>query len=1099
MATIFYSIGSAACIIPNALYTIVVEGVRNLWGCLAVCAVCFRVFGTFFTYIWDWLLYLWDKVYRAQLPCSRVILSLGNLLKNIYKRARKGTLDELPPYLKVFVWFVMKIFEIVFNGIEFIGYFFPQLASYGLYLFFWYTIGVQWVLSMEKNPGAVNDTIENYVRMFGAFWNVGASVGNVVGVTWNISLSFQWPIVSGLFHTGYSLVYFVGYALTISPSSKPNDGFDAFEDINAIFSGTAGTTNLNLQNQLNQQQDKSSGRSLFVSSIHPELNDQIHLFRRHLLDITNNPVFTKSAQNIILSSGTNGAILVQTVIVIVVTALEIISDIAFIFFEFILANLTLFAEVWRTIFSLITKTACASSNFECALEELGVVIGVGLYNAFGLNKILGPLNLTGCKASKLSGIPCTCSSEEQGIFTALPPCQPEQYSCDVTTSGNQLYYSERSSTSSYQSTQSTIASLGCPHSFQNNARVLSSKCIRTCVRFHEASWRLSDGWEFEICQGDRYYVGTCNIENNKITIGKRKLSIFNTIESERSFLNKYRSIAPDTAHEIKEKKAKPRPTPPPTARPTRHDFDSVSEMMASTDNFQTVDDVYVRQMCGGVPVDDFKIDGHRFSVVYQKIICTTRAYFHKQLATPTYRKLINEIKQNITLNEDDFFIGTEEKEEDERKPMLYYYITALSELPLRINKDDTVLSIMERFHLGLISSHHEYMKSIHPTYVSGVGKHRGLFSSRAMIITNHVMQHVIDSAADIHKRRGLYDTKHLFNENGENTHGMYRRWLLSNAYNTGSLVSVCGYYGYNCPDGTCAPNGDPRKCKPCQSYTTSCVFKSLPHFVLTGVEAQDVFFSFIDALECWRDITVNPEKSPVRALIKQQISLLNSNPSTYPPNIRFCPGLFRPVPQIPLFTWSWLKFVAELCSENNLQNGGTSKECTCPQYDVAGSIDENYSDVIDGIPYSIEARLLRGSVSLRYMISSVTPGFVSTIWIMLTSLWWNPQIYPGLVNAFNYEYNSYGLTEAMNIMCIGLNAASLIFTWMFFLFPAIFIFVYGRKFFISIASLFTTPCLYLILRWFDYLADINDAYVIASAPPNALKEPNDAKLAEKMV
>ena len=1029
-----------------------------------------------------------DYLVKGSLPCSRFLLMVAATMKDIWNKIHNSIFVNTPAYLVPFFVIAVEIYEVGFLVLELIGYLLPQLWNYAYALAFWYLIGAPYLIYIEENPSRANDTIEVFVRAFGLVLNTLKGGVDILITVYDVALPVWWQVVWFSYQFGYLLIQYTGYAVGLVPSIQYFTYYDPFGDIGRTFmlpqsDLTSGSTELKgeIKRKLEEMVQVLTP-TIVWDSLDEGLNREMNHFRRQLISVSDNPVFSRFGQNPTFNLGASSAATAQTVLIILIRAFEVVGDIFYIFSEIVLINLTLFSSVWIQLLMLIPKLTCAAKNGNCAAKEAGISVLEDFIKAIQLEKLTGPIKIPGCTPQELGDVPCTCSVEEGGIFRSLPPCEVPKYIClSQPDDVGQIYYSENIEGQTSTPIRSTDPKLGCPNSYNTitaSGRRLSyiPKCYTTCIFFEESPF-VKDGWEFEICDGEKYFIGHCVHTNGKITYEEGRRSLLSQTSYEKIYLEKFRSVSPSDF----EFKKKPTVTPP-KPQETPGSFISIDRLMSSLDSYASINDGFLQNVCGGIGNKDFPLgENVKYSNVVQTMICMSRAYT-KGGNRPNKRKLEEEEEESIKLpTEDDMYIKTREEYGPEPpKSAIYFYLRPFLDAGhnmLREKKNP--LQIIEVFHLSLIDAHKNYIRQFNPNHVSPVGSTRGLMPMLVAQISNAYINRSLSDLEEYQERVRLGHNTDMFRPNHEDTDhpGMFRRSMISNAYDTGRLVSICGFNGYSCPDGTCAPNGDPRKCQPCTDYTTSCILKSVPHAINTKFEGFDVAFLFSGWLECWRDITLNPNKSPLQAFIDGKIRIFGVDPITWPPNLRFCFPLFIPLPLLPEFTWSYLKFVSQICGENSASSGGTGT-CLCEQYGSEIEISDTYSQYVVGLPPAPVARINKSFVGLSFLFSRLVPEWVSDIWEYIISIWWSPQEYPDLVFLFNTQYQQFGQSETVALICFFANFPSFLFSYLFFYLPLVFLLLYGRKLAWKLASIPMRILQTMSKYLFDYLHYINTTYTV---------------------
>lgn len=1079
MSAFILSFSEVFLLIPRMIINVITRIIRvvpvfiGLFGCV------YETVGTLVLYPMNFFTFILNFLSKGALPCSRSLMSIGYMIKDLYNRLYESVFTNTPSYLKPFVYLMVKIYKIGYLSIELIGVLLPQIWNYGWALAFWYTIGAPYLVYVEENPSRANDTIEVFVRAFALMLNTVIGVADIVITVYDVVLPVWWQIVWFSYQYGYLLVQYVGHAVGLVPSIQYFTYYDPFNDIARTFmlpQDDLASGSSELRGEIKRKLDEAIPHLLW-ESIDESLNIELRHFRRQMLSISDNPVFSQYGQNPTFNLGASSAAVAQTILIILVRGFEVLGDMFYIFFEIMLINLTLFASVWIALLSLIPKGMCASKNPGCAVQEAGISVLEDFVKAIQLDKLTGPINIPGCSPQTLGDVPCTCSVEEGGIYRSLPPCDSPFYNCLVQPGDKgALYFSQNQDGQSNTVVKSTSPGLGCPSSYNaasSTGRLLSrsTKCHHTCIIFDKDAF-TQYGWEFKICGDDRYFIGSCTEGNKRTQRDDTRRSLLSNPSYNKIYMEKLKSISPEgwTYKDIKDFPAQKKPMTPES-------FTTIDSIMGSISSYSSINDAFLNSVCKGIRTTDFPLgENVYYSEVIQTTICLIRAYLKKD-NMETRRKTSEDVKVPSL---EDLYINTGSEEGPELpKSALHFYMKPFIDAGDSMLKEHkNPLQILEVFHLSMIHAHKSYVKQFNPDHVSPIGSTRGLLPMMVATLSNVYVNKSLDHMEEYKERIKLGHNVDMFKYTTVDEHGYFRRNMLSNAYNSGRLSSICGFDGYSCPDGTCAPNGDPRKCQACQDYTTSCILKSIPHAINTGFEGIDIAFIFTGWGECWRDITLNPNRSPLQAFIDGKIKIFGVDPITWPSNIRFCFPLTPPLPLLPQFTWSYLKFIAQICGDNSVSNGNVGS-CMCEQYGMEVSISNTYTEYVVGLKSASIARLNKSIVGLSYIFSRFVPPYLSSVWTSLVTFFYCfPEECPRLAFLFDYEYNNYGQSEVANLICFFANSMSFLYSYLFFYVPLVIFFLYARKLSWELSTL-VTDILQYIGKWtMDYFHHINATYTI---------------------
>lgn len=1005
------------------------------------------------------------------------------MCRDAYNDFRDKILDNTPFYLQPFVWLIKKIFTIALLGLELIGTTLPQIFVIILFLIFWYAIGYPFIMYIEDNPAEINDTINLFVELGKIFWNVIAGIINVILSIVTPILPFTWQFLTGLYHISCLLISFILSILKIEPGIKVGSNFQPFNSINLLVENSQLNTGFNPKANLNSVYNDFDNRRL---SSNLYIVEELNVMNRHLAYIEENKVFTKYYENGLYNWGSTGAGVMQLILLYLFYIGEILFSIFYIFVEVILSAASILADVIVGIILIIPKIGCAGANFGCALTE-GVV---SIINDILLliSKIipLGTITIPACSEKDLGTIDCQCSLSEGGIFSGLPPCPSSTFECRITKNQitGQTLYGEYKNNNGFPVTQSEIASLGCPNSFRKLSLTEERICHTTCI-YTENFGKKYDTyyWEVENCNdGKLVYKGACLPYNVQDDHSKRKLQDINqSIVLKQLHYSKFNQFNNDY---LKSEKLKLQndynfKTKTKEKEKEQSTTESVQQTFKYIQNAK-INDIYYQTHCKKFNGMDFMLmTSTPFSEVIQSSICYFRGLMIAQSSNQSKLKHRNlkESHKNITLNADLWYIGPKEQDQQTTlsKSILTYYIKPFSQASKRIYENNLhPLRQLEEFHDDLIHAHKNYLNAVNPTIKTMVGTSKGFYTKWALNVTNRILgNHVEWSKSNINEK----SQRDYFKMTKDDEPGIYRRHLQSNVLNTGEIVSLCGSVGYLCPDGTCAPNGNPKKCQIPQEATIGSVIRSIPHFFLSKFEEIDVRLFFNDVLDCWFDITQNPEKNPVNGFRDGLIKIFDADPTNYPPNIRFCFPMIPPIPTVPYITWSWNKFIAQTFGTNDLSNNFV-QQYVCPHYAGGYRANDIFSQWISGVSFSIYSRLYYGLTAVDFLIASVTPAFLSEIWTMFISFFFcNPSVCPAVANFFNYDYASGGQSVGTNVFCIILHSGSMIFC-SFFVYVVYIVIFFARRFLWAISSLISDPILYIIMSFFNYLRRINRTYQI---------------------
>lgn len=1141
IANIFYTIFSLPFLIPRvfikaakiarALIPVIITGVATL----------IEIFSTVNGYLSRIISFVSEKLEQVRLPVSRIMASLSKSMKSIEYELRHRILNSPPIYLRPFIYFFNVSIEFVAELLDFISKIYPHITYIFILHLIWYWPMYPFAMYIEENPLATNDTVNTFFLALKGLYGAITSVFNVFIFVYDLLVPFFWFSVTSAVYLITMLSAHIGVALGLIPNLRSLIYFNPIKHLEMIFSTSIYNSKLdnnlrmnapNARVNVNVNQGAFNIRKLsetvntrLWSSVNPHINHEFKRGRELLTTVlSDNPVFANVPTSEVYATSAFAFGVLQVILTTLLTGMEAAFDFVYIIIDGILMIIQAVRVILLQIIPYITKGVCAFGNLGCAINQF-VADGI---DKFGEDIGVGRLSGGGCSASELQDVPCLCSLEEGGLFRNMPPCQPKVYSCvkaRVGADGRTLYKEMLGGVASGL-VEDPVQEIACPNVFQKMARMLTvTQCFYSCIVDATNPLLSSDhlnGWYVEVCGNDRYYIGHCYTDGNIVTIDSahaRTLYDKNT-DTGKAYFEKLKSLHPDYLfHFDDSSRPAPMPTPPPPPPPLAGLFSKpFKDILIDINNVhmkEVEDDEYMKTSCSS------SSSFLTYENIMQQMLCTIRKYIiiHRTTTSMKSRRdtpynIMNSeqkgrgrrfLKDVFSINSDDFYIKTnaneeEEEEEDTKKGALHYYITPIALLFRDLgNNKMNGLQILESFHENVINAHKDYIYSIDPNAITMVGIGRGLYTKTALQFVNYAMNATIQS---MKQADDTYKT-HFIGPTDSHEKGIFRRFLLSNSDNMGYAVSLCGYNGYLCPDGvTCAPNGDPRKCTPCQTYDSWCTLRSVPHAINTGFESINIGLLFNNAVECWQDISANPNKNPLRGIADGRILIWDQNPQFYAKDIRYCLGLTPPLPLIPLLVWDYLKYIGDVCGENN--PGASVMKCVCPQYTTPEESGEVYVSWLAGIPLAVKARISNCNTALRYRLSSFYgASVISEIWVMLVSFFYGPpETIPSVAYALDWNYNQYNLSPEVNEFCAAIHSASIYFAISFFYYPLTIFLLYGRRLVwipvripLDIFAAITTHV-------FNFLRDINRSYVMDTYDPTWKKsdkdiEPNQTPLLNK--
>lgn len=1058
--------------------------------CIALTACLAEIFKNIIGFFFDIFEKVWSYFKNSDLPVSRTLARIGRFIEYFEVQIYEKYVINTPKYLKPVKWIVLKIIRIMSKLFLFIANVYPSLLYYILALLFWYTIGAPYILYPQENPALVNETIEVILAAIKMILNSLIDILTIFITFLNYVAPFQWQFCNALWYWGTLVLRYMYFYMNLKAPDNLKTSYNPFLSIgDAILTPKEFYANPQYKNNANGFSQAVIPRMLLESS-RPHLQEQIHIFNRHLTDIVNNPIFSKPVANGPYNWGTVTGATFQAINITLFNISEIIFAFVYMITEVLLVTSSRLRYTLPLIINAIPNISCASENVGCAILELIVGYVEVIYNST-LGLIFGQINIPGCSADQLGSVSCECSKEEGGLFGEIPPCPVIEYVCSQTVSGTgAIIYSETSTVTPVALTQSFVAELGCPNSYSSTRRLLSlDKCFKTCFHLNSDKDIENDSWEFEVCPTGRTYMGRCN-KIESVTSSNRKL-IFSDSKYEQIYKDRYNILAPDHAKYNFENTSNGKPGSNSKSGDTLLvDYTSVEDMFASIDTEEYIHDDYLNRICKvsnhkNIPFSD---SGKRTSDVFQNMICTTRRFIQSK----SKRKTRNLQDVKTELKKDDFFIDRKINEEAEMRkdtPITFVnsYLSPLKEVARDLQEGLLpTMVIIEKFHDSLIVNHDRYLKTIDPEFESMLLNSKGTMSLQYMSIMNMALNHTKQNLEHFMERKQSKRDNNWIQKTSPESRGLFSRSLLSNIYDTGDLLTLCGVNGYLCPDKTCAKNNDPRQCKPCENYEECGSVIPYIHSVNTFFEDIDIGVYFDEIVECWHDITTNKEKNPANLYQKGYLRPYDREPYKYAKTAKFC---FPLLPILPLpwkITFSWKKFLMNYCASNDLiQN--SIHQCSCPFYFAPSQLQDIYSNQYVGISKAAWARLGNAVIDFKFYISIFVPQFISDAWTSIISFSiCNPSTCPDLAYFFSYDRNRSNLTFDTRVFCTYTNIGSLLWSWIFFFYPLYVLLFYGFDLFLEIISLVTDPLLYLIKYILNYLKELNRKYKVEEFKKDAV-------------
>lgn len=952
---------------------------------------------------------------------------------------------SFPLVAQVVFFFLRRLRAIVYHlGIG-LGKSFPFLLLFTVLSWLWYFIGYRYFLSIEQNPGKYSDIIALY-------WNAATDVANfftgsinAIGTIINPMLPLVWSFQVSVFSLGKLMYDFITtavglsdvfYTVPISFQAITSDS-TSLSGIGSIVQG-AGRRFLEMYNETRNHTLEED----FYEGI--QLIENITTTGRLLQQQTTQDFFGEPSDAVLSVSKSAYAITLSTVVVIA-AGLNILFDVMYIILEVLLKIiLDVGVPFWTVVINLLTGGTCFYADPGCYVRHL--------FNPLTKTLLIGDIE---CTASDFSGttVPCICSTSSGGPFPGLPPCPPPTYTCvSSTTAEGTLIWSQYSSGSSIPLSSSPDKQKACKKSYPSQTggrrarRFLAVTTDKENVSFlppssppyHENGGDgcyftcevnkgplKDDTWMFEICQGLKVYKGKCD-PNPKAHINGPVYHPLTTDERMREYMKYKKLFGKNNRVSFIDRKKEQQ------QQQQQNDTTTMINMYSKEMFFRMLEEIeneikhqHTDDGCAGANFET----PPTFNDMMFSFLCLTR----KTMPVKRFK--------NNNINTNDFS----------------HYIRPFQNIAEK--QQGSIIQNMESFHGDLLEAHKKFMGSS-----SSSLKDKKPFSAKDSIFT------------------------HLFiKQNGAVKDGKKRRSLQTNTDNLGvfSLGGACTGQGLlACPSGNppCAPDNDLGNCKASDKVEVEYILLLLPYYISTFFASIDIVSYFNDAVECYSDISTNPDLNP--ASVKNMISISALAAATgefrLPPNVKLCPGMLPFIPRVPTIAWDWYTFLRDVCGEK-LINNSPYQRCNCPQFFIGPDSTDYFSMFLPGLPFAVYPRLWNTYKAFQILWTYVIPDWFSNLWGSFIYIFCGTsqsQYCSELLGVFNHLYALDGMTDAESVFCIVLVTGSIWYTVCFILFPFFIISSYFTPCIWAIVSLVLGPVLWLVMSFLIFLSSIENRYEI---------------------
>lgn len=283
-------------------------------------------------------------------------------------------------------------------------------------------------------------------------------------------------------------------------------------------------------------------------------------------------------------------------------------------------------------------------------------------------------------------------------------------------------------------------------------------------------------------------------------------------------------------------------------------------------------------------------------------------------------------------------------------------------------------------------------------------------------------------------------SRKLFEEYSQNT----TRWLLQThnevkRRHLNNVVQPRPYTGYRCPDGIkiLEPDETLADCTIPTTWTAGTVVRYIGYLALSVENGIDIRYFIQGVVLCYQGYAQNPETDPTT--IFNVINSTSSRVNGIDTGLVYCFPLSGPQPYLPVFAWSWNKFVKEQCKTQVTSSGVEGSNCYCNQYVQTADLF-NYNQYASTFlrVYQV-VRMQNAWTAVQYLLTRVP--FISVVdsaWQVFLGLvgyvWWD--IPDNVRYIFNEEYANFDQSDNTNRFCLAVfGGASLIYVVIWILWP----------------------------------------------------------------
>jgi hypothetical protein len=861
------------------------------------------------------------------------------------------------------------------------GLFIKGLAAYlvGMIAFimiFWpitYIFGPV-LASLEYSPGVAIDTTAAASAMFRAFANFFITLWNACATILNPILPYEWVFVTNAFRMIINIGDIVTGEVGIAPAHP-----------------------------------RSLTETIYINGLPHSRNLQ------PFADGDLGPIAEGIGIGYAVTAGTINNVVQSVLTVLLQTIIAIIT----IVLKTVIPIIGFFIRVASTLVQAITCIFTTPSAFGCVLLE--VIAGV-------LNKVLTPisqflsadLTIPVCGSSNIptTNVPCGCSAITGGPLSALPSCPSKSWVCYSTRSKGFLVYGEYDSNSpidfkARKGATATNMQQGCPNylrTVETGRRLFDEEEDEEKTRcFYSETHDV--GWLIEDKADTSSLIGKCELHKS----GEVMMSTLTDTQRKLHY-EKYLTLP----HVTKEERDRFNRQYVP--RPKEQATKKVTSRPQLEQAIQTIIDTEIRPSDLGIDCTNMKDGDNSYVNIVYKLICFVRKTHHLAMKGNGLAGLILE-------NKPDF------RKLEEEKPVIEYRSRRyLEEIADSIDKDIPLTRKLQEIHSTIYDFHKTIDSDAYNYY-----EHMQVFS------------HVVNSYQETaNKQWEEIKTAHRNLREKTDIQKGIRRHLVSapDSHLIGDLgLGGCGTYGRMCPDGSCAKDDNLDNCKTMttETLTASGTIRYASYQVENVFTNLNPIEYFESTWACYQDIIRNPDKNP--ATLRNMFgrtwrnvpgpggakSINYWNPS----NIRWCPGLIPWISTTPLITWDFNIFINEQCRQMLNPPEGV-QPCTCPQYISGPLLQDMTSQWLTGIPTAVAGTMFNGYKGYQYLFTALFPSaFLSSTWQTILFFFPGSLQTPEVVNVFNPEFASAGMSVSANSFCLFIHSWSI---YCFSLFVYIFLF-----------------------------------------------------------